>query len=328
MAYERTWAFSYNNQYTPTSFTDQTKYQLWALKAMLLGQYGGLTQGLWTTYSSCDGAGNFGNGDLVDWWGSTYDPTKIVQANSGQPHSWYVLKSPLMNGFNFYLLIATATPIDASASATLVMAKIPFAGGTNTVNPTSADSWALFATSSTWNSGTGANVLNRFNMALSATGDFVYFPVQSGIGHIPLCVAVIAPVGIHPSDGYPIWTYKFFQAVAPGGFTRAQLAGITQNTRSSSGLASFISILVNNTNTLSSSLDLLTGKLLAMPCRVIVQATASSWHLRGRLPDIKMLPITAVPSTGLTLRDGFNNITHVLIGCLWIPCDGLNCILV
>jgi hypothetical protein len=321
MAYERTWAFSYNNPYTPTTNADLTKYQVWALKAMLLGQWGGLTQGLWATDSSCDSVTAGTPGDLVDRWGPTYDPTKIVLGAAGTPHSWYVLKSPLMNGFNFYLLVTTdSTP---TGNARLFMAKTPFTGGTTTANPTSTDSWNV-GNQTAFNDGTSAQVLNRFNIALSSVGDFVLFAMQAGQSSSPaLCIAVVAPVGVNGSDNFPIWTFKHHQNTAPGGFEGPPLFddnNVDATTRLSDAATGNISIPYGTVSANINTPDALTGKHMTLPCMILTNS-ATDHHTRGRLPDIMARPIgSAVAKSGLVIRDGSNNITHVSVGHLWIPC--------
>jgi hypothetical protein len=326
MAYERNWAFSYNNLYTPTSNLDQTQYQLWALKAMLLGQYGGLSLGLWTTEGSSDSA-TAGNGDLVDRWGSSYDPSKIVRGSASQPHSWYVLKSPLMNGQTFYMLVTFDDNTDYRAS--LFMAKAPFTGGTATANPTSTDSWNVGLNQGDWNSNNGSGILNRFNMALSSMGDFAYFPVQSGASGSThrLAISAVAPANCDPSDPYPIWSYK---EEGPGqSFSVLTMFGATaipSSARSFNSTVSTISVIGNTNNTAQySNPDVLTGNYPQVPCNVLV-SNSSHWHLRGRLPDIRGVPASSdfnIPQSGLVARDNLNNVTHVLVGCLWVPCGSV-----
>jgi hypothetical protein len=324
MAYERTWAFSYNNSYVPTSNADQTKYQMWALKAMLLGQYGGFTLGLWTVYYSCDGVVAGTPNDGVDRWGSSYDPSKIVQNAAGSAHSWFVLKSPVMNGQTFYMLIAANTA--TTTSGTIELARAPYTGGTTTANPTSTESWIMGTVTSAWNAGNSIGVLNRFNMALTSVGDFVYFPVQAGQitpNHATLCVGVIAPIGCDAADPYPIWTQKFFSATAPGGFAAGQLAvASTQASRGPSPAAGFVVLIAPSQALLvNGNLDLFTGAQVDLPCWVAFQST-TTWGMRGRLPDIKYIPQASTPfQSGAFMRDGSNNITMVSVGCLWIPCN-------
>lgn len=328
MAYERNWGFSFNNPYTPTSAVDQTKYQVWALKGMLTGQWGGFTQGLWTVYSSCDGAGNFGNGDFIDWWGPTYDPTKFVFGTAGNPHSWIVLKSPLMNGFNFYLDISLDSATTTTAS--LFCSKAAPTGGTNTATPTASPQWG-FGTLTVWNSASSSGVLNFFNMILSDTGDFVYFPVQVGQTNpasSTLTMAVIAPISCHPSDNFPLMTYKHFINTSAGFlgvvFTNASAE---QGCLSADGVISKSVALMHYFSPIPSAApDILTNKYITMPCRIAVDKNSGAgWHIRGRLPDIHLTyslnDSSAMPPCGLTIRDGSRNIIYVSVGCLWLPCN-------
>lgn len=325
MAYERNWAFSFNNTYTPTSNADQTKYQLWALKAMLLGQMGGFTLGVWTIDSSCNSLVAGTPGDGVDRWHSgVYTAGDIVQAAAASPHSWFVLRSPTMNGTNFYLLI-TADSATAT-SATIFMAKTQFTGGTTTANPTSPDSWGVgSATAVIWNAGSSSGILNRFNMILSDMGDFVYFPIQTGQvspNISTLCIAAIAPIGYNPLDLYPIWAYKHYALAPPGGFLLTQLSSnSTQPARGPNGTGNNLLILPNQTLMPVSNPDVLTGSILDLPCFVVFNSS-TVWHMRGRLPDIKGITTANTPfSSGNFMRDGSRNITHVSVGQLWLPCN-------
>jgi hypothetical protein len=329
MAYERTWAFSYNNGYTPTSAADQTKYQLWALGSMLLGNLGGFTLGLWTLDSSCNSitasAPASGIDNLHLKSPAVYTASDWVHAAAASPHSWYVLKSPLMNGINWYMLVASDTA--TATSATIALAKTPFTGGTTTANPTSVDSWLMGAAISTWNAGTSSGVLNRFNMALNSLGDFIFFPVQVGQAtpnFASLCIGVVAPIGTNVNDPFPIWTQKFFSATAPGGFDTTQLAtATTQASRGPAPAAGFqVLIAPSQPLLVNNNLDLFTNAQVDLPCWVAFQST-TTWGMRGRLPDIKFIPKAATPfASGSFMRDGLNNVTMVSVGCLWIPCDG------
>jgi hypothetical protein len=330
MAYERTWAFSFDNSYATLSTADQTKRQLWDLKAMLTGQYGGLVSGLWTVYSSCDGAGNFGNGDAVDWWTSTYTPAKIVQAAAGSAHSWMVLRSPanfMGTGAYGYLLISADSVTTTSAS--LLFAKTPFAGGTGTANPTSADSWLLGTTGSTWNAATAAPVLHRANMCLDSTGSFYYFTVQAGIGWPTLGVSCISPVGCHASDGFPVFTFKWYIGTTPGTFAKDQLTsgGTAQPTRVGTSGAGFVGLVtMGQSMGPTSTPDAYTGKLFTLAPWVMASvSTTGLWHARGRLPDTYVLPgyTTTVPTPGQVLRDNAGAITHVLVGALFLPANAV-----
>jgi hypothetical protein len=331
MAYERTWAFSFDNMYTTLSTADQTKRQLWDLKAMLTGQYGGFVSGLWTVYSSCDGAGNFGNGDGVDrWGGAVYTPANIVQAAAGAAHSWFVLRSPanfLGTGVYGYLLIAADSGTTTSAS--LLFAKTAFAGGTGTANPTSADSWVLGTVTSTWNGATAAPLLHRANMCLDSTGSFYYFTVQGGVGYAALGVACISPVGCHPSDAFPVFTYKYYAAGAGSPFAKDQLVsgGNTQPCRVGVGTAGYIGLVtMGQSMGPTSTPDAYTGKLFTLAPWVMASVSPTGlWHQRGRLPDTYVLPgySSTPPVQGSVLRDNAGAIAYVLMGTLFIPANAV-----
>ena len=326
MAYERNWAFSFNNVYVPlvNNILDYNRIHLWMLKAMLLGQYGGFTQGLWTVYSSCDSV-NFGNGDGVDWWGGTYNPTKLVRAAAPAAHSWIVLKSPLMNGYNFYITMAMKGTQDYYLNVSF--SKVAPSGGLTTARPTASDEWVTLATNGTWASNFSGSYTLNFNMCLSDTGDFFWIPYQQAYRNFTLSFAVVAPVGCHASDLYPIWT--FLSSVT--GAWQANNLQSAVHTATLGGVAtdrvgySTCSMLGFTPHNAPFGLpDCLTGKYLTLPYVVSVVGAAPSgyWHQRGRLPDVFVAPYGnggALP-LGAVIRDAGGNITHFSpMGSIFLP---------
>jgi hypothetical protein len=325
--YERNWAFSFATTYVPSTALDNTRHILWALKAMLCGQYGGFTQGLWQVYSSCDSvtAGNAdgpGAGGSTDRWLSTYDGTKIVRGASGANiKSWVVLKSPLMNGINWYLIIAFESSADANASYWL--AKGAPTGGTTTVVPTSLTQWVIGAgVSGATTTATGGATYYQ-NMCLSETGDFLYFPCAQSAGWCALFIGCVAPVGCHPNDPYPMWTHKYFQNSVPGAFLSTALHGgtsasLTLSPGSVSHTQAIASLLLVNDTSLG---DSLTSKYYVLPAYV-TPFLSTSWCMRGRLPDISIMPaVTAHPTNGTIFRDENGDIAYVSAGPLVIPAN-------
>jgi hypothetical protein len=289
---------------------------------MLLGQYGGLTLGLWSTYYSCDSVTAGTPNDGVDRWGAAFDASKIVRGVAGAAHSWYVLKSPLMNGFNFYLLITFDSTSDPSAS--LFMAKTSFTGGTATANPTSTDSWALVSNGNFNNGNTNAH---RFNMLLSSTGDFWWFVIRAGQSGAESLVSVIAPTGCDPLDRYPIWSYQTFRAsgtlTSPGAFDNQKMTGGGTPNATLNGFgvsASSVTMARQRYTEGGTGYDLLTGSQLDQPCWLVVDATAG-WHHRGRLPDCVMSYLNnsanAAPN-GDAVNPG-TGIIAVQMGCILLP---------
>lgn len=320
MAYERTWAQSLDNTQTPATALEESQRELWSLKAMLLGQYGGLTLGLWSTYYSCDSVTAGTPGDGVDRWGSSFDAGKIVRGIAGAAHSWYVLQSPLMNGFNWYLLITFDTSNNANAS--FFIAKAPFAGGTTTANPTSVDSWLVsFGTAIN----AGSTVSHRFNMALSSTGDFWWFVVRAGDHNSELMLTIIAPTGCHPNDTYPIFTYSRY-IPGGGGLTASAAFDVLVLGNGAGPISRDYRGAAANTTTMScgrvtiapSTYDMLTGAQLDQPMWLVTY-NGTSWHHRGRLPDCAMGAAgPTTPANGDVVNPG-GGIIAVQMGSFLLP---------
>jgi hypothetical protein len=330
MAYERNWAFSFDNAYIIASALDYTRWQVWSWKALLCGQLGGLTLGLWSVYSSSDGstAGN-GDGPGVDRWTSTYNGSLLVRAAAGSAHSWVVLKSPLMNGINFYLTISLGTTNDAYILAKF--SKVAPTGGTTTADPTASDSWTYGAFTGTvaCNVAPAANTVQRSSICLSSVGDFIFINTPNGYA-FPHCVTMaIAPVGCHPNDRYPIWNYAGYSNTAPGGISYTTLSTQVNNnnaTRTGSvAVAAAWECLICMSAKTAETPDLLTGKRETLPSWVMVNAGATTeWHQRGRLPDIFVVGGNSVSvPVGPVLMDGGGNPTHVFLGNLVVPANAV-----
>jgi hypothetical protein len=321
VAYERNWAFSFNNAFTPVSAADLGARELWSLKAMLKGELGGLTLGLWTCVGSSDGV--TAAMDNVDRWTSSYDLSKIVQFSSGSPHSWIVLRSPLMNGFNWYLMISAT----AASQATIKMAKTAFAGGSTTADPTSSDSWQIHRTSP-MSINSSDIVLHRANICLSATGDFIWFVSKSGSGVAGLTVCTIAPTGVNMADQFPIWTQADFVATGQGGLQSAVLSSAANSgypTRNYLGSLWYELFPVPNVGLSNQFPDSISGSQIDLPCWVLVNFNSTGWHARGRLPDCGYIPNsetgTPFPSGNSVIQSG--NIVYISLGAMFIPANAV-----
>lgn len=325
MAYERTWQFSFNNAYTPSSGLDLTRYQMWALKAMIKGELGGLTSGLWTCAGSSDSVA--AGMDGVDRWLSSYDGTKIVRGATGNIHSWIVLQSPTMNGCTFYICIDFNGGTDPYA--TTLMSKAPFTGGSVTTRPSSVDEWHLGVSAiavAAWNS--GSTELHMFNLCLSTLGDFVWFVVQAGTAVAQLVVSCIAPTGCIPTDLYPIWAMKRYSgSTSVGGLSGIQLAGITGSsafaTRTAAGSVGWVQFPLAITIATNGVVDSLLGSQIDLPCWVVV-TNGTTWHTRGRLPDMGYIPGSSpLYPHGNAVRNGGGAVEYVSMGALFIPANAI-----
>jgi hypothetical protein len=338
MAYERSWSFSFDNFYTATSQLDYCRWQFWALKALLTGQLGGLTQGLWTMYASCDSVTAGTMNDGVDRWGSTYTPANIVRGTAAAVRSWYVLKSPTMNGVTVYVTFSFDGTDDRSA--TLMHSIVAPTGGTTTARPTASgerpfsDSLGLALY---WN-GAGFG-LTSVNLSLSTTGDFIFFAFRSGATSGPYAntaVMVMAPVDCHASDTRPIFTFKY--GGAEGGLLdtafnhqmmSSPLAANGCATQNSAGTDSHAGLPVIGGQVVPGTPDVLTGKLITLPAIVQVHTSVGgTWHLRGRLPDIFLQPDSGSSASyvkpGTAIMDATGNVTHVCVGgVIFFPANSI-----
>lgn len=323
MAYERTWASALDQTYIAVTALSYSQYQLWSLKAMLCGQLGGLTQGLWSVYSSCDSvtAGN-GDGPGTDRWGSTFDASKIVRGASGANVKSWVVLSRSIAGITWYFTILFEGPSDTIAN--FYLAKTAPTAGNTTTRPSSADEFLVGANSGSLNAG-GTQQLIRSNLILSSTGDFIFFTILAGAGFPHLGVAVINPVGCHASDVWPLWAFKNYGTV-PGPFIASSLNSTSaQPNRTAAGVIGGNYLLTAAASMGNVAVpDLLTNKHLTLPPYVLVSATAGgTWNARGRLPDIFVIP---QGSTNIVmpyvLRDVGGTITHYNIGYLFVPAPG------
>src|SRR5574343_449937 len=174
MTFEKTWAFDTNRQYTPASAVDITRRMMWYLAATLTGNVGGLTQGLWTLRASSDSVS--AGYDTTDRWNlaGVYDGTKIVR---GVNHSWIVLRSPSINGYQWEMLLSFSTAADAAFR--ISFSRGAFTGGNITSSPTNA-TYQYFPVSSTPGTATDATINDglvadrRFSVGLSSEGDFYF----------------------------------------------------------------------------------------------------------------------------------------------------------
>jgi hypothetical protein len=282
---------------------------------MRRGQLGGFTQGLWTCYYSCDGVTAGTANDGVDRWGATFDFTKYVVGSGVVPRSWMVLKSPLMNGLNWYLIMYLSGT--TQTDLTMYLSKAAPTGGTTTARPTATDEWDFGTALTSWTIASGGPYLVKPHMCLSATGDFIFFPAVSGTPNsgVATAVAIIAPEGVHGSDLYPLWAYRNYLAVdAQGVFQYGRLIATGGPTcRISSGGLAQVNLTMGQ----------FTGTDFSMPSWLMVTANAGgTWHRRGFLPDIFVNPGGNAQPRNVVLRDAGGNITHFNPGgLLYIPAN-------
>lgn len=327
MAYERTWGFSANNLYSPSSLADTAKFTLWFIKAVLTGQIGGLTgTGLWTVEGSSDAV--TGGMDGVDRWTSTYTPSLIVRAAAqGTAHSWIVIKSPVLStGVTARILLDYVSSVDQTALCN--HSRNAFTGGSNLNGPSGTGVGALTGTALTsatqiCSASAGAGIIHKYNCILSTSGDFVLWHIRTGgtsLSRPELGMMVFGPTQTKAADQNPYWAWKGF---ADNG------CGITGSTMLSTGsvcsVANYVGTVVGSAFVVpiagNFGMDTVDNTLVDFPLYVNVGPTGTI-GIRGRLPDLGVTPTQSSSiSTGVgsVVRDAQNNIIYTTIGCLIVP---------
>ena len=331
---ERSWTSSLNNVFTPVSSVDLSRRILWSLKALLKGELGGLTAGLWTHFGSSDGV--TAGLDATDRWTNAYDGTKIVRAAAGTAHSWIILKSPVMaDGNNWYFTIDFVGTLDTSAR--FVWSKTAPTGGTTLNRPTSVDEFTSVKTAQTVLHDATFATNYRTHMGLSSTGDFWFGVGKVGAGflHFGLITSMLAdaPAG----DSYSLWAWANHKATTPGSLLNTSvscaLAGASgaanvMQRRAGEGVvpAPIVSPQIAgadygaaqqlfDANSLPDAYDVTNFKHLDWPCHVFSLSTGlANYGYRGRLVDFRFgaaLQATVEPPGG--------TYTSVLLGTLWLP---------
>lgn len=141
--------------------------------------------GLWTCAGSSDAV--TAGMDAVDRWGAIYDGTKIVRAAGAVAHSWIVLKSPVLNGANWYLTIDFNSASDATTR--FVFAKAAPTGGSIAARPTSTQEWHVRPdnTIADQTLNDGASASSRLHAGMSTDGGF----------YMNLVVELVAGSGVY-----------------------------------------------------------------------------------------------------------------------------------
>src|SRR6266545_1076852 len=276
--YERAWHFSFNNAFTPATALEESNYTAWAMLSMMVGGLGAFTLGLWTIYTTSDGTapGTGVTGDGVDHLHllGAFTSGDWLHAAAASPHSWAVLRSPTMNGTNFYLLLSFDSA--STGNCSFKMALNPFVGGTNTANPVPSpdDSWILQGTAPVGHVGGNTNA-HRYAACLSETGDFIWFWTRAGQGKAEGVMAIIAPVGCHPKDQIPIWAVKGWFATDQGFRDNITLGIATRDFKNNvAGISYMLYTSGRPHGTLG---ETLTGKTPDLPLFVIGTSTTAWW---------------------------------------------------
>ena len=351
---EKTWQSMMNLTITPVDNLDLSRQLLWNIKAFLKGEVGGATQGLWTHYASSDSV--TAGIDATDRWLAAYDGTKIVRAAAGVAHSWIVLKSPSLAGYNWYLIIDFVGTTNYAAR--FVWCRTAPTGGSITARPTSTDEFATVKTSPT----PGTIQLNDLSTitphyihaGLATDGCFWLAEVKQGSGLV--CFAMISSLldttGIDAR--YPFYGYAAYNATANYGAAHPSTFGNPSSNATSGG-----SGCMRHPDGASSTITAATG----CPCLTTGDASgaaywfgpyATAWvttgitpgydpwnarymdfpvylasvsfvgsslttiAFRGRLPDFAW----GAANQGTVDPISGSSYTSTMIGNLWMPCTG------
>ena len=295
----------------------------------------------WVVDHSCDsvtaGAGN----DLVNYWGTSFDATKLVLSASGAtPKSWCVLKSPTTItalGVPFYLTIALQ---GTTSGFYMALSKTRPSGGTVNVVPTATDTVLMWNSSQAFSDVTAAT--HKIHYVTSATGAF-HIDIDrtgQGRGHTflgvwdfsgpeitgdlsPLCVFFSSAA---TTRGAPLAASQFFGngyntgAVAGGsgvgarsrlndaGPGTAEGAGIMYPGNNSGGWFALAHLNPD-------------AKQEALSCRYLWQLNSSLHsYIKGTLPDWWLANASKTqglvdPPTGAS--------EHICLGNLWVPNGGV-----
>ncbi len=325
--YERAWHFSQDNANTPASALDESNYTAWAMLSMLVGGLGGLTLGLWTIYTTSDGTapGTGTTGDGVDHLHllGSFTTGDWLHNTAGNAHSWAVIKSPTMNGTNFYLTFSFDSA--TTSVATTKISKNAPTGGTNTANPVPSPDDSFNWGKSSQDAWVGGNTnAHRYSISLSETGDFIFYWTRAGQGKHEGAFCGIAPMGCHADDLWPIWTFRSWVA-ASFAFNGQNIVGssgpmITKDFKNATSSTQTIAVCERSAQLLTSN-DSITGRVQDQACWLIIHNTGC-WHHRGRLPDIVYCGLDnslTTPAFGNTVKDGSAVIKAATVGSLVIP---------
>lgn len=320
ITFEKNWAYDLNRSRTPSTPADAMKHTMWTLCAQLTGGIGGLTQGIWTLVGSSDSvtAGH----DSTDRWllASGYDITKLVRASGSSAHSWIVLRSPIINGNPWYMIVSLNSANDQSIRVSF--SKTAPTGGLTTATPTSIDQWWPYQSSVTtaadiiYGDGASSNPVRRCSMGLSDEGDFYFIMGRSKWCNPQTTIMFFGLKNYHPNDLAPVFAGIGTSTTArsewyPGGGSTLILGG---NTRSREGVSLSTTKWENYgvywaTGAGGNALHIpgvFTNEWEVHPLWIASGTTnAALSYFRGRVPDVFVSIYTGVPgSTWEPLLDG------------------------
>ena len=332
--FEKTWQMDMNRQAEDvTTVLRVSASILLYLKKFITGALGfkdgsgnavGSPSGLWTVYSSNDGAGGFGNGDSVDHWATV---ANVIRANAGTNHSWMVLKSGTSFGglgYPIYLIMDVSGGSDSSP-VVMSLSKSAPTGGTATAAPTASDQTGLSSSNMAMNDNTTS--ATRCNGAMATDGNFVMYTGKNG-GAVPYFGALVmstVAAEVPVADAAAFFGLFAGSTAAPGGFKDSFLMGLNVRSRNGS----------NNANPSTPCIWVPAGTTTPFTvCQISApgtdgtdglyfdfpvywgQASSTAGSIRGRVADLFLAPQNAPAGT---VDPTAGNPVAAIIGCFWVP---------
>jgi hypothetical protein len=334
MAYERTWQPAKFGPWTPASYQEETQKMLWLMSAFLMGKtgYGTPTAGSkWTCMGSS--AGGAGAMDGVDRLGASYGAVAFtLVASNGSDHGWIVLRSPTAWGGTYiYLLLSANMAGGGTGSCTIIISTAAFTGGSNTTDPTTTGASFGTSTASAAVEPSATDYVNPRRAYFNLTTDGSFWFAMSRAGAAESFLAVINPTLCKAQDSVPVWAVQMGVTNAPNSvqYPLCTLAGTFKSTKNYAGASGYQQVLLAALP--FARLDMVDTSAPDFPTWVLVVdsttsvnvSSTTSWHARGRLPDMGLLSSAANGSTpivfGNTFKDLNGNVEFVSAGQMILP---------
>jgi hypothetical protein len=326
---EKTWQFDMNRPYAPNSANstvadDLCKYVLWYYKTFLCGQIGGATQGLWTVYGSSDAV--TAGLDQVDRWTNVYTNGKLTHAAAGALHSWVVLKSPVIVGKNYYLLL-DYNILATGYQVAITLGTTAPTGGSATTVPTFVNSYTQAAQTFGLNAAWGPTHLHGM---LATDGSFIILSSRDYTGAFFSGFVGTLLANYKAADTTPFWVNMSGDPTAlvttgfGNGIYGLDSSGNMRHLDDTGAAAGYGGILPVNTgssptNNFPAAPDPWDGGFVDFPVWV-GSNTAGFKTIRGRIQDV-LFHGGIAPSTGCV--DSYVAPTMMTVGKYWFPTNAI-----
>lgn len=326
-----------------SSAANVAKSWWWSLKAHLLneittGQTGGAARtagNTWTHYASSDGVSASSTTDL---WGSTFNPSKLVNASAGTPHSWYIARSPDALG-PIYLLMNLNHPSYLYYAGVAFSYTAPSLSGLTTTNPPIPavvgflGTTTSFGTTTNIDLGSGADAVvngryqTHFSVDLDGGFNFLVNRVnaRADSAYFFSYVGIRKAVDAHPNDIYNTWIFGGGGANAAGVLNASSfyLGGVSYNgslTVNDSAVGTGIFKPTFGGDTYTYVYDNMIKEYLAFPLLIWNTKTQTYGAYRGRIKDLWATSINVIGSyhSGSIYMVGGQQV-GVVVGNLIIP---------